>query len=144
MFSEVLEECMAEEREEDEDQEPIFFGFDRSAKAIKVAKSNARKAGVDHLIEFKQGDVINLENPIYGKGLIVTNPPYGERLSDPYDLQDLYKDFGHILKENFKGWTMWMISGNPDLPGHLRLKASRKFPVNNGGLDCRFLKYEIN
>ncbi|MAF92518.1 MAG: methyltransferase domain-containing protein [Bdellovibrionota bacterium] len=144
VFSEVLEECMAEEREEDEDQEPIFFGFDRSAKAIKVAKSNARKAGVDHLIEFKQGDVINLENPIYGKGLIVTNPPYGERLSDPYDLQDLYKDFGHILKENFKGWTMWMISGNPDLPGHLRLKASRKFPVNNGGLDCRFLKYEIN
>ena len=142
-FQEVLEACMDEEREEVEDQLPVFFGYDKSGKAIQIAKTNARKAGVDHLIHFERRELLQLESPV-SHGLMITNPPYGERLSDPYELQDTYKDFGYVLREKFKGWTLWMISGNPDLPAHLRLKASRKMPVNNGSIDCRFLRYDIN
>lgn len=143
VFNEVLDECIAEEREEDDDQQPVFFGYDISYKAIKIAEANARKAGVDHLIEFKKSGVVNLEPPVE-KGMIITNPPYGERLSDPFELQDTYKDMGYVLKEKFKGWTVWMISGAADLPSYMRLKASRKMPVHNGPIECRFLKYEIN
>jgi putative N6-adenine-specific DNA methylase len=143
VFEEVINECFDEEREEPEDQQPIFFGYDVSRKAINVAKSNAKKAGVDHLIEFTAQNVVNLEPPVE-KGMIITNPPYGERLSDPYELQDTYKDLGYVLKEKFKGWTVWMISGSAELPAYMRLKASRKMPIHNGPIECRFLKYEIN
>jgi putative N6-adenine-specific DNA methylase len=74
---------------------------------------------------------------------VVCNPPYGARLGADEDLETLYSDLGRLLKERCGGWTLWLLSGNPALSGALRLKASRRVAVSNGGLDCRWLRYDL-
>jgi putative N6-adenine-specific DNA methylase len=74
---------------------------------------------------------------------VVVNPPYGARLGAEEDLEALYGELGALLRERCGGWTLWLLSGNPRLTGALRLKASRRVPVSNGGIDCRWLRYEI-
>lgn len=142
-WEKVLNECLDEELS-DEEVVPKFFGFDKSPKAIKIAEANARKAGVDHLIEFKVKNIVYLDAPELEDTMIITNPPYGERLDDEYVLEDTYKDFGHVLREKFPGKDMWMISGNAKFPAFMKLKADRKIPVHNGPIECRFLHYKIN
>jgi len=74
---------------------------------------------------------------------VVVNPPYGARLGADDDLEALYADLGQMLRQRCAGWTLWLLSGNPELTGALRLKASRRVPISNGGLDCRWLRYDI-
>ena len=81
--------------------------------------------------------------PPDGRGVLVCNPPYGERLGDREQLEELYSDLGAMVKERCSGWSLWLLSGNPELTGALRMKASRRVPVSNGGIDCRWLQYEI-
>ncbi|MFK8139033.1 MAG: class I SAM-dependent RNA methyltransferase [Bdellovibrionales bacterium] len=142
-FNEVLNEVLDQEIEYEEEA-PMFYGYDVSNKMIKIAERNASLAGVDHLIHFERRNVVHLEKEFDEEIMIITNPPYGERLGDVHELQDVYKDFGHILKERFSNNTAWILSGSSELPKFLKLKASRKMPVYNGNLECRFLKYEIN
>ena len=59
-------------------------------------------------------------------------------------LVDLYSQLGDFLKQNCSGWTLWLLSGNPKLTRFLKMKASLKIPINNGGIDCRWMKYLIN
>ena len=75
--------------------------------------------------------------------MLVCNPPYGERLGADDDLEALYGDLGRMVKERCGGWTLWLLSGNPALTGALRMKACRRVPVSNGGIDCRWLRYDI-
>ena len=77
-------------------------------------------------------------------GVVVCNPPYGVRLGHTTELQELYRELGAVLKKDYGGWDLWLLSGNRELTGALRLKAKRRIPVNNGGLDCRWLHYELN
>ena len=120
----------------------LFYGYDTDSKVLKIAKENARRAGVDHLIEFKNESVATLAPPVES-GIMITNPPYGARLGDEDNLKDLYKDLGFTLKHRFQGWEAWLLSGNKDLILDMKLKASRKHFVYNGGLECRFLRYEM-
>ena len=138
----VVQEAMS--RESDHGNSPLY-GFDLRQRAIQDSRTNAREAGVEEDIVFKRTPVSILENPnaTEKKGIVIINPPYGERLSLSYELVDAYKDFAFTLKTHFRGWTCWMISGNPELTRVLKLKASQKYPVYNGPLECRFLKYEV-
>ena len=119
-----------------------FFGYDLDGKALRSARANAESAGVAEFIEFKRTDARILEPPCES-GLIVVNPPYGERLGLTEQLKDVYRDFGHTLKTRFKGWTCWLLSGNSELSEELKLKANEKHKVMNGPIECRFMKYEI-
>lgn len=119
-----------------------FYGFDVDQKIIQKAKANAKRAGVDHLIEFKKA-TLSLIKPPCEKGIVIINPPYGTRLGDEDNLRDIYRDLGYTLKTHFTGWDVFILSGNKDLIGDLKLKASRKHFVYNGSLECRFLKYSI-
>ncbi len=120
-----------------------FYGFDINGRAVRAAKANAKAAGVEDMIEFVRRDVVEFTPPC-PRGLIVTNPPYGVRIGgDEYELQDTYKNLAHSLKANFKGWTAWILAGNKELTPALRLKASGRFQVFNGPIECRFLKYEL-
>ena len=74
---------------------------------------------------------------------MVFNPPYGERIGADEDLDSLYADLGQVVKRDASGWELWLLSGNPQLTGALRMKASRRIPISNGGLDCRWLHYAI-
>ncbi len=138
-WEQLLTKVTSEELEE----LPIkFYGFDSDRRAIQTAKDNARRAGVSDLIEFKYQPVATLKAPC-PKGILITNPPYGARLGEEDELRDLYKDLGHTLKHEFKGWSAWILSGNKDLILDMKLKSTKRFVVFNGGLECRFLKYEM-
>ena len=71
------------------------------------------------------------------------NPPYGQRIGEEEGLDHLYSALGGFVREQASGWQLWLLSGNPKLTGGLRMKASRRIPVSNGGIDCRWLHYGI-
>lgn len=119
-----------------------FYGYDIDRKVLDKAIENAKRAGVNEFIQFKKGNVTTLQAPIE-KGLVITNPPYGARLGDEDNLRDVYRDLSHTLKTQFKGWDAWILSGNKDLIGDLKLKSNRKHFVYNGSIECRFLRYEM-
>jgi putative N6-adenine-specific DNA methylase len=118
-------------------------GRERDPAVLDQARANATAAGLADAIEFQQGDFRDFVPPP-GQGLVVCNPPYGARLGADADLEALYADLGRFLKERCGGWTLWLLSGNPTLSGALRLKASRRVAVSNGGLDCRWLRYDLH
>ena len=107
------------------------------------AQKNISSAGLENYVELHNMDFVNLainEEP----GIVLCNPPYGKRIGDEQELIDLYSQLGDFLKQNCSGWTFWLLSGNPKLTKFLKMKASLKIPVNNGGIDCRWIKYLIN
>lgn len=119
-----------------------LVGRDHNAVVLAQAEANAEAAGVARWIHFELGDAQTFTPPP-GPGLVVTNPPFGERLGERQELEELYRTLGHRLRQQAPGWTLWLLSGHPDLTGALRLKASQRIPVSHGGLDCRWLRYEL-
>ena len=120
----------------------VMAGEERDPAVLEQAIGNAERAGVGRWIRFERGDARDLIPP-EGPGLVVVNPPYGTRLGADDDLEALYADLGQRLRQCCSGWTLWLLSGNPTLTGALRLKASLRHAVSNGGLDCRWLRYEL-
>ncbi len=122
-----------------------FYGFDKYSRMVRVAMNNAQRAGVEDDITFAASAIDVLTPPPGAEpGILIVNPPYGERLGITEELKDVYRDLAFSLKRNFKGWTCWILSGNEELTGALKLKASRRMPVFNGPIECRFLEYKIN
>lgn len=139
VWEKVVQEAMDAEKEE----LPFkFYGFDIDRRVLTNAKDNAKRAGVDQVIEFKKESVATVEPPVE-KGMIIVNPPYGARIGDEDNLRDVYRDLGFTLKHRFKGWDAWILSGNKDLIADLKLKSTRKHFVFNGNIECRFLKYSM-
>ena len=128
----------------DDSQEREFthriYGSDASFYAIQQATKNVKSAGVQHDIELKQ---IRLEELQGGKGLIMMNPPYGERLKSNKEMEDLYSAIGTALKHHFVDSTAWIISSNAAAMKCIGLKPSKKYHLLNGELDCQFNKYEL-
>jgi putative N6-adenine-specific DNA methylase len=119
-----------------------LLGLEQDAAVLEQARHNAAAAGVAPWISLQQGDCRDLQPPS-GPGVLVCNPPYGARLGEPEALEGLYADLGAMVKERCSGWTLWLLSGNPQLTGALRMKASRRIPISNGGIDCRWLRYDV-
>ncbi len=115
-------------------------GLDLSAQAISAAQQNAARAGLSpEIIQWIQGDARTTPAPC-PEGLIITNPPYGERL----DLEtELMQQWAANLKHHFAGWSAYIISADHNLPSAMRLKAKRRTPLFNGALDCRFFAFDL-
>ncbi|HIK33420.1 MAG TPA: RNA methyltransferase [Oscillatoriales cyanobacterium M59_W2019_021] len=125
----------------DELPAPIW-GSDRERAAIDLATTNASNCGVADFIQLKQMDFSQLEAP-GDRGILICNPPYGERLGNTEELGGLYKQLGDTFKQRFKGWTAFILTGNKELAKRVGLRASRRFPVENGAIACTLLKYEL-
>lgn len=138
-FEELTSQYFDQEKQETELR---FYGFDIDSHAVKAAKTNVHKAGFSDFIEIKRSGVDVLQAPCE-KGILIVNPPYGERLSNDENLKDVYRDLGFSLKNNFKGWECWVLSGHKELVQLLGLKSALRVRVFNGPIECRFLKYEI-
>ena len=76
-------------------------------------------------------------------GVLLCNPPYGQRLGRDEDLGAFYKLLGDVLKQRFKGWTAFVLSGNKSLAKSIGLKSSQRLPILNGKLPCQLMKYEL-
>jgi len=120
-----------------------IIASDISEDAVEVTRRNAQTAGVDTFIEFEVCDFELTPVPEGGKGVVVFNPEYGERLGVHSKLELTYKRMGDFMKTKCKGYSGYIFTGNPDLAKKIGLKASRKIEFYNGKLDCRMLEYEL-
>lgn len=138
--SDVFDELL----NEDTDETPFAFkiyGSDISPVAIKIAENNVRSASVSKYIELQTKGFQKLES-IPKEGLLVTNPPYGERIK-PNDLLGLYEQLGERLKHLFLGYSAWILSYREDCFEKIGLRPSEKIRLMNGPLECEFRCYEI-
>lgn len=118
-----------------------IFGSDISDKAIGIANRNIRNAKLHKDIEVKVSAFEDLDFPDE-KGVIITNPPYGERIKTR-DIIDLYSSFGDMLKGKCAGYDAWMISSDFYALKKVGLKPSEKHDLNNGQLECKYVKFSI-
>lgn len=119
-----------------------IWGSDRDANVLTQARSNSVRCGIENYIRFTQTELACLEAPS-DSGMIICNPPYGERLGAAQELGALYKSLGDIFKQRFKGWTAFILTGNKELAKQVGLRASRRIPVYNGAIACTLIKYEL-
>ena len=123
---------------------PKIYGFDIDPKAIELAKLNAERAGVLNLIHFEQKDFLSLSaNQFSSQGTIVTNPPYGVRISNKEEIKSLYTKIGENLKKNFTGYSFNVICGDKSLLGYFRLKAEKEKSISIARLKGKFVQYKI-
>lgn len=123
-----------------------LLGFDQSPAALTAAKSNAMRAGIPALITLHGQSLAQLTRPetlTAGSGLLITNPPYGERLGELPELVRLYAQLGEKAKALFPGWTLAVFTGNPDLGHRLGMRAHKQYALKNGALEAKLLLMEI-
>ncbi|MBR1934172.1 MAG: methyltransferase [Prevotella sp.] len=129
----------------DDSQEREFnhhiYGYDVDMKAVNTARMNIKAAGLSADITVEQQDFKDFQQP-REKSIIVTNPPYGERISTP-DLLGTYRMIGERLKHQFQGGDAWILSYREECFEQIGLKPSIKIPLYNGSLECEFRKYQM-
>ncbi|HET9114400.1 MAG TPA: THUMP domain-containing protein [Burkholderiales bacterium] len=121
--------------------QPIF-GRDMFGSSLADARVNLEAAGLDQVIELKQGNVLEVPAPA-DHGVIVTNPPYGVRIGDQAELLEFYPKLGDWLKRKCAGWNAYILSADMELPKLIRLNATKRTPLFNGALECRLFEYKI-
>ncbi len=134
----------ADEQEQIRGELPFSIeGADRHPGALAIARKAASAAGVSDLIRFTQTDARDF-HPAVAPAHVVVNPPYGERVGEGDDLLDSWTALGNFLHNTCRGAIAHVLCGAPDLPRQLGLRSSRRMPVMNGPIDCRWLRYEID
>ena len=118
-----------------------IYGYDIDMKAVNTARMNVKAAGLSDIISIEQRDFKEFTQP-ENKSIIITNPPYGERISTP-DLMGTYRMIGERLKHQFKGNDAWVLSYREECFDQIGLKPSIKIPLYNGSLECEFRKYQM-
>ncbi|MDR0892875.1 MAG: THUMP domain-containing protein [Mediterranea sp.] len=138
--AEMFDEIYNDDSEEREFAHHIY-GYDNNPKANEIATHNVKAAGVSKDVTLKLQPFQQFEQPAE-KSLIITNPPYGERISTN-NLLGLYQMIGERLKHAFVGNEAWILSYREECFDQIGLKASQRVPLFNGALECEFRKYEI-
>jgi len=138
--------CWTALREEAAQRRPNMklelFGSDHDPVALKAARRNIAEAGFDRWVRFEQADILTRSAPAPA-GVLVANPPYGERIGSPEDLARFYPELGHALKRNFTNWRCHFFTADLRLPKLIRLQPARRVPLFNGALDCRLYEFRI-
>lgn len=124
------------------DRKLAIYGSDLHYREVESAKENLRAAGLGDAVHIKQASATDLRAPA-SEGVLVTNPPYGERIGEADDLTALYPKLGDWMKQHFAGWRCYYFTGDPELPKGIRLKASKRTPLFNGAIECRLFEYKI-
>jgi putative N6-adenine-specific DNA methylase len=119
-----------------------IYGSDKSGTALGLARENAAAAGVLEALQLKQMSLLDASPPAEA-GIMVMNPPYGERTGEHEELAAFYPKLGDVLKQRFAGWTAYILSADMQLPKLIGLKASRRTPLYNGALECRLFEYRL-
>jgi putative N6-adenine-specific DNA methylase len=117
-------------------QQTGILASDRDAGAFKMSQANAERAGVSDHIEFKCQAVSSI-TPLPGPGWVVTNPPYGLRVSEGKDLRNLYAQFGNVLREKCIGWNLSVMCSDLQLLGQMQFKLDISLALVNGGINVR-------
>ena len=120
-----------------------ILGSDIDADAVRMALENAAHAGVGDWVHVEKRALGEVSRPASDVGLVVANPPYGERIGAETGLPELYSELGRLLRERFKGWQAAILTGNPPLARNLGVYAKRTHRVFNGMIECRLLRFDL-
>jgi len=170
VWQSVRDEGQRAQREWPQGHEPIVFGSDVSFRMVDFARRNAERAGVAHAIELRGGDALQRPPPVARPGVLLLNPPYGERIaaagvagqraeqraasraqggresaqmSEGGDDTDFFLQLAAHWKTHFAGWMAWLLTPDLKLPGKMRLKESRRVPLWNGPIECRLFRFDV-
>ena len=125
-------------------QLPVIVGFDQDRRSVVAAIQHVENAGLSGKIHIEKRDISDASAAeSWPKGLIVCNPPYGERLGDEEQTAILYRQFGEVLKQRFIGWQAAMIIGNPELGFRLGIRSQKPITLFNGALECKLLRFKL-
>ena len=130
---------------------PMLFGSDISTAMLAKARTNIANAGVPFTIPLQQVEAQEIKMPVDRPGIILTNPPYGERITirgnrslekeerAPY----FYQQFSAMLKQRFAGWSVYLFTADLSVPKMMRLKESMRTPLFNGAIECRLFRFDM-
>jgi putative N6-adenine-specific DNA methylase len=135
-------ESVKSERAADPPKDLRLYGSDNDAEALKAARRNLAEAGVERWVTLEHADVLERAAPA-ASGVMVANPPYGERMGSADELARFYPKLGDALKQKFAGWRCFIFTADLRLPKLIRLEPSRRTPLWNGALECRLYEFEI-
>jgi 23S rRNA (guanine2445-N2)-methyltransferase / 23S rRNA (guanine2069-N7)-methyltransferase len=121
-----------------------ILGSDIDSEAVRMSIANASQAGVADWLHVERRALGDVSRPSGETGLIVANPPYGERIGAESGLPELYAELGSILRDRFQGWQAAILTGNPPLARNLGIYAKRTHRVFNGTIECRLLRFDLN
>jgi putative N6-adenine-specific DNA methylase len=119
-----------------------IFGSDNDPRVLGDARRNIAAAGVDRWIKLEQVDILERPAPAPA-GVMVANPPYGERIGSKDELAEFYPKLGSALKKNYPGWRCHFFTADLRMPKLMRLQPSRRVPLFNGALECRLFEIRI-
>jgi 23S rRNA (guanine2445-N2)-methyltransferase / 23S rRNA (guanine2069-N7)-methyltransferase len=123
---------------------PVIVGYDQDKEAIKVAFENIERANLRGKIHVEKRELAAFAPKLNAKpGLVVVNPPYGERLGEAEELQPLYTSLGDKLKQAFTGWRAAVFTGNPELGKQMGIRAKRYYALFNGPIPCKLLLFDV-
>lgn len=121
-----------------------FFGFDISERALETTRIHMHNAMIDQqIVTLNKRDATKITPMDDPPGIVICNPPYGERMGEEEELKAVYKAYGENLKHNFKGFRAYVFTSNPLLRKEISLGTSERKTFFNGSLECRLLKYEL-
>ncbi len=124
---------------------PVFFGSDVDPHMIQVARHNAQRAAVAGFVHLQCHDVAHVQAPQgAATGLVITNPPYGERLGERSQLPALYASLGEVLRRQFAGWHAAVLAGDAALGRAMRLHAGKRYQLYNGALETPLLLFDLD
>lgn len=121
-----------------------FTGYDRDASVLQIAEQNSDRAGLAGVIDWREQDMVALGAPAPGPGLLVTNPPYAERIGDETELMYMYRQMGERLKRQFGGWKVAIFSGNAEQCKVIGLKVDRQYKLYNGAIECGLFLFTLH
>lgn len=123
---------------------PPLYGYDIDERAVATGQQNIEVAGLASLIhlECRGLDKLNAA-PTPNPGMLIVNPPYGERLGSDSDLPLLYRQLGEMLRQHFNGWQAALFTGNPELSSELKLRSQKRHTLYNGPIECKLFHYRI-
>jgi putative N6-adenine-specific DNA methylase len=122
--------------------EPRLYGSDTDPEALQAARRNLGAAGVERWVKLEQSDVLERTAP-EPAGVMVANPPYGERIGSAEELAALYPRLGDALKKKFAGWNCFFFTADQRMAKLIRLQPSRRTPLWNGAIECRLYEFRI-
>lgn len=146
----LWEEMLSEARERRQTglarEIPEIRGYDKDSRAVAAAEQNVSEIGLSKVVRVSAKPLSALKKPTHrqiAEGLILTNPPYGERWGEIDELRPLYHDLGQLAKAEFPGWTLGVFTGNPDLAGELKLRADKTYNLFNGTIPAKLLIFSL-
>jgi len=121
---------------------PKLFGSDTDPRALSAARRNLGAAGIERWVKLEQADVLQRAAPA-ASGVLVMNPPYGERMGSPEQLAAFYPRLGDALKQKFAGWRCYLFTADLRAAKLIRLTPSKRIPLWNGAIECRLYEFLI-